>query len=624
MSESQSSAKSRNKLTVDEKCNIARRKVSTGDSDEKVAAWFSQISGKHICRTVVGKAVRAGFHDLSPYEPDKNRCRRRAPMWPLLDEGLFSWFKSVLERNGMLSDALMLSKASELAMHLQINRRGAVASISASSGVIPLTSGDTGATQFTPLTSAATPSAVTQTSAATPPSPVTQASAATPPSPVTQTSAATPPSPVTSTSAATPPSAATPQSSLPSTSSANIMLDDDHTADGLSHGWLAKWKKRHGVFSVHLHGEAGGADQQGVARAQRELPDILSHYRPDDIFNFDETGLYYRQAPDRTLTTTTDVRGFKKVKDRITVGLAVNVCGTERLKPIVIHKYKRPRCFGNSFNPDIVVSYYYNKKAWMRSEVFTDWSKKVNEQFLSQQRNCVMLLDNASSHGVADTLLTKPLDQGIIAAFKAHYKGKLARYMVQQYDIDSSQDLQALSLKTNLKQAIIWLVAAWQELSVTTILNCWCKSGVLPGTWISQMRPDRAAMMAADAGESSQLREIAAVITRLPVEPGVTRMAAGDWVMDPGEMETEGEETMAEVATRLLGQTTSFTSLDVDELETQDPNNEEPQSVSLAEAKDSVSSLLQFVGDNIGIFSEEDFSHLVYLQDKMQSNVFDA
>ncbi|KAL5502222.1 hypothetical protein EMCRGX_G008961 [Ephydatia muelleri] len=556
MSESQSNAKARNKLTVDEKCNIAHRKVSTGDSDEKVAAWFSQISGKHICRTVVGKAVRAGFHDLSPYEPDKN---------------------SVRERNGMLSDALLLSKASELAMHLQINRRGAVASITA------------------------TPSAVTQTSAATPPSPVTQASAATPPSPVTQTSAATPPSPVTSTSAATPPSAATPQSSLPSTSSANIMLDDDHTADGLSHGWLAKWKKRHGVFSVHLHGEAGGADQQGVASAQRELPDILSHYRPDDIFDFDETGLYYRQA--------------------------------------------RPRCFGNSFNPDIVVSYYYSKKAWMRSEVFTDWSKKVNEQFLSQQRNCVMLLDNASSHGVADTLLTKvgsldafrlsnllllflppnstsvvqPLDQGIIAAFKAHYKGKLARYMVQQYDIDSSQDLQALSLKTNLKQS-----AAWQELSVTTILNCWCKSGVLPGTWISQMRPDRAAMMAADAGESSQLREIAAVITRLPVEPGVTRMAAGDWVMDPGEMETEGEETMAEVAARLLGQTTSFTSLDVDEIETQDPNNEEPQSVSFAEAKDSVSSLLQFVGDNIGIFSEEDFSHLVYLQDKMQSNVFDA
>ena len=56
-------------------------------------------------------------------------------------------------------------------------------------------------------------------------------------------------------------------------------------------------EKRHGVFSVHLHEEAGGgADQQGVARAQRELPNILSHYRPDNIFNFDEIDLYYRQA----------------------------------------------------------------------------------------------------------------------------------------------------------------------------------------------------------------------------------------------------------------------------------------------------------------------------------------
>ena len=103
---------------------------------------------------------------------------------------------------------------------------------------------------------------------------------------------------------------------------------------------------------------------------------------------------------------------------------------------------------------------------------------------MSQQRHCLMLLDNASSHGVADTVLTKvgsfdafrlsnllllflppnctsfvqPLDQGIIAAFKAHYKGKLARYMVQQYDNDPSQDLQALSLKANLKQVCLCLL----------------------------------------------------------------------------------------------------------------------------------------------------------------------
>ena len=67
---------------------------------------------------------------------------------------------------------------------------------------------------------------------------------------------------------------------------------------------------------------------------------------------------------------------------------------------------------------------------------------------------------------------------------------------------------------------VIWLVAAWQVMSATTVLKGWCKSGVLPETWIRQMRPDRAAPVTADAGESPQLR---ALITRMPVEPGVTR-----------------------------------------------------------------------------------------------------
>ena len=84
---------------------------------------------------------------------------------------------------------------------------------------------------------------------------------------------------------------------MPNTGQPN--QDEECTTDGkliLSYGWLCNWKRRHGVFSVHLHGEAGSADQEGVARAQRELPSILNNFRLEDVFNYDETGLYYRQA----------------------------------------------------------------------------------------------------------------------------------------------------------------------------------------------------------------------------------------------------------------------------------------------------------------------------------------
>ena len=88
-------SKHRTKLRFDEKCEIALRKVETSDTDdtdEKNVIWFSQTAGKCISCTVAGRAVRAGFHQLSPYEPDTTRCRRHAPRWPQLDEGLFSWF----------------------------------------------------------------------------------------------------------------------------------------------------------------------------------------------------------------------------------------------------------------------------------------------------------------------------------------------------------------------------------------------------------------------------------------------------------------------------------------------------------------------------------------------------
>ena len=67
------------------------------------------------------------------------------------------------------------------------------------------------------------------------------------------------------------------------------------------------------------------------------LSTIIEHYDPTDVFNCDETGLFYKLMPDSSLVIDkNDCRGGKKSKERYTVMLCANWAGTEKLKPVVI------------------------------------------------------------------------------------------------------------------------------------------------------------------------------------------------------------------------------------------------------------------------------------------------
>ena len=69
---------------------------------------------------------------------------------------------------------------------------------------------------------------------------------------------------------------------------------------------------------------------------------IQAQYPLEDIFNADETGLFFRMLPNQTLATSVR-KGTKKDKERITLLLTANAAGTEKLKPIVIGKSAQPR-----------------------------------------------------------------------------------------------------------------------------------------------------------------------------------------------------------------------------------------------------------------------------------------
>ena len=91
---------------------------------------------------------------------------------------------------------------------------------------------------------------------------------------------------------------------------------------------------------------------------------LINNYLPCNIYNFDETGLFYRGLPSRTLCISSDkCKNGKFSKERITIGLCCNLDGTDKLRPIVIGKSAKPRCFRKIKSESLPVVWRANKKA---------------------------------------------------------------------------------------------------------------------------------------------------------------------------------------------------------------------------------------------------------------------
>jgi hypothetical protein len=63
----------------------------------------------------------------------------------------------------------------------------------------------------------------------------------------------------------------------------------------LSDGWLSRFKARNGLKQFKRHGEAASADPQVAERERLHIQELIKKYGYElrDIFNMDETGLFY-------------------------------------------------------------------------------------------------------------------------------------------------------------------------------------------------------------------------------------------------------------------------------------------------------------------------------------------
>ena len=308
-----------------------------------------------------------------------------------------------------------------------------------------------------------------------------------------------------------------------------------------SNGWLAKFKRRKGISSVRLHGEAASANPSTVTAGREQLQEDLKAFDPEDIYNIDETGLFYKLQPNQTLATkSSDIRGTKKSKERVTVALGANATGSHKLRPFLIGKSAKPRAFKN-FDASLYVKYRSNKKAWMTSPLFSDWMDELNQEMKNAGRHIALVIDNASSHGKETqwsnvtifflppntTAHLQPMDGGIIRNFKCNYRRHTTRKYITQIEADQTPSV-------DMAECVRFVSRAWNEVSAKTIQNCWRHTGILPTTHATAV--SNATQADADAAEA----ELSSLLQSAPgIEVSATELIECDSELPVGDDPTD-------------------------------------------------------------------------------------
>ncbi|XP_029055048.2 jerky protein homolog-like [Osmia bicornis bicornis] len=258
--------------------------------------------------------------------------------------------------------------------------------------------------------------------------------------------------------------------------------------------WVSNFKRRHNIRLVSVCGEKASADTN---LAESFIQYFQRHIEEEDIdienvYNMDESGLFWKALPIKTLSTEKNVAGFKMKKDRITFGLCANVTGTNKIKPLVVHKHKKPRALKHSLHR-LPVCYKSQKNAWVDREIFQDWYEQHFKPSVREYQikkgitgKVVLLLDNCASHQVPlseddDTFsvkylppntpaLLQPMDQGVILKTKRIFQNEMCRSILTY-----EGGVNEFYANYNIKDCIDILIQAWGEVTPENIRHSWHK-----------------------------------------------------------------------------------------------------------------------------------------------------
>lgn len=253
-------------------------------------------------------------------------------------------------------------------------------------------------------------------------------------------------------------------------------------------GWLQRWKKNQNITFRKICGEKAAADY-GAAGVwtKSTLPNLIKNLSPDQVYNADEAGLFYKALPTGTYASKGEsVFGGKISKLRLTLLFLCNSDGSDK-HVYVIGKANNPHCCRGKTMP---IKYYGQPNAWMTTSI---WIEILNNFDKILKKNIVLFVDNASCHKIPNevifkhikihylppntTSLIQPLDQGIIKNFKVQYRSCLIRK--QLLALEGGMSSENFSKRITVLQALKMIKRAWWLVTPTVIKNCFKKAGFI-------------------------------------------------------------------------------------------------------------------------------------------------
>lgn len=268
---------------------------------------------------------------------------------------------------------------------------------------------------------------------------------------------------------------------------------------GASNGWFARFKARHNVL---LTDEPAVADAQAAAGYPSVLRTILEEgcYSPRQVFNVDETGLFWKRLPERMLLALEGAAGPgpKAPKDHLTLLLGGNAAGDFKLKPLLVYPSENPRAFKGCSKASLPVVWRSNRNDWLTPSIFQEWFTgcfcPAVESYCASHglpHRALLLLDGAPCHPAHlgslsahvrveflpknTSALIQPMNQGIIAAFKAHYLRLTLSQLVQETAGEDRPSMREFWRSYTVMTAVDNIAQAWAELQPATMNSAWRK-----------------------------------------------------------------------------------------------------------------------------------------------------